>query len=98
VLAGLLFQGLYRTDWQHFSMRSVWSIVFGVTLGLGITYGFLAMGPFSGGHYINAFAAAWGITIVSVAGTRVFVKRLSAALRAGSEAAPGPRLTKDLTR
>jgi len=97
VLAGLLLQGLYRTDWQHFSVRSAWSIVVGVTLGLGVTFSVLAAGPFSDAPDVTTFAAAWATTVVSVVGTRLFVKWLNAALRSGSEAGPEPRLTKDLT-
>jgi len=97
VLAGLLFQGLYRTDWQHFSMRSAWSIMVGVTLGLGVTFGFLARGAFSGERNVTIFAAAWATTVVSVVGTRLFVKSLNAALRSGRESGPEPTLSKDLT-
>jgi hypothetical protein len=71
--------------------------VVGVTLGLGVTFGFLAAGPFSGGRNLITFAAAWATTVVSVVGTRLFVKSLNAALRSGNDAGPEPRLTKDLT-
>jgi UDP-GlcNAc:undecaprenyl-phosphate/decaprenyl-phosphate GlcNAc-1-phosphate transferase len=97
VLTGLLLQGVYRTDWQHFSRHVAWSIVVGVTLGIAVPFGLFVFGPLGSGDQVATFVAAWGTIVGSVIGTRVFVKSLNAALRSGREAAPDPRLTKDVT-
>lgn len=81
VLVGLFVQGLYRTDWQHFSLHEVRAIVAGSGLGLGATFVALAVARGLGGSPASVFVIAFGATVLMLAGTRLFVRTLADSLR-----------------
>lgn len=81
VLLGLFVQGLYRADWQHFSLHEVRAIVAGSVLGLGATFAALTVAQGLGSYPISIFVVAFGATVLMLAGTRLFVRTLADSLR-----------------
>jgi UDP-GlcNAc:undecaprenyl-phosphate GlcNAc-1-phosphate transferase len=88
VLAGLLVQGLYRTDWQHFSLREAFTIAVGSTIGLSAT--FALFGRLGDG--VAVFFVALAATMLAIAGTRLFARVLDLALRSGQKIDQDPHL------
>jgi hypothetical protein len=88
VLAGLLAQGVYRTDWQHFSLREGFTIAVGSTIGLSAAF------ALSGrlGDGVAVFAMALIATMLAIGGTRLFARALDLALRAGQKIDQDPHL------
>jgi UDP-GlcNAc:undecaprenyl-phosphate GlcNAc-1-phosphate transferase len=88
VLLGLFVQGLYRTDWQHFSLHEVRAIVAGTTLGMAATFVALSLAEGLGRYPASVFVIALGGTVLMLAGSRLFVRSLADWLRrepAGAE-------------
>jgi UDP-GlcNAc:undecaprenyl-phosphate/decaprenyl-phosphate GlcNAc-1-phosphate transferase len=88
VLAGLLAQGLYRTDWQQFSLREGFTIAVGTTIGLSAT--FALFGRLGDG--LAVFVIALGATMLAIAGTRLFARALDLALRSSQKIEQDPHL------
>ena len=85
VLAGLLARGFYRMDWPYMSSREAASIAVCTTFGLALTFGLFLMATGANGGLL-LFVAACLITIGALAGTRLFVRALDAALRSKASA------------
>lgn len=81
VLLGLFVQGLYRTDWQHFSLHEVRAIVAGSALGLTAAFVAMALAEGFGTYPTSVFIIAFGATVLTLAGTRLFVRTLADKLR-----------------
>lgn len=81
VLLGLFALGLYRTDWQHFSLHEVRAIVTGSALGLTATFVTSRVLERLGGLSVSVFVVAFGATVLMLAGTRLFVRTLADSLR-----------------
>lgn len=81
VLLGLFALGLYRTDWQHFSLYEVRSIVAGTATGLAAAAAVMALTGRASGLPLGVFAVAFGGTVLMLAGTRLFVRTLADSLR-----------------
>lgn len=81
VLVGLFARGLYRTDWQHFSLYELRAILAGTALGLVAAFAALAF--FAPALDIGSalFVIAFGANVMMLAGTRAFVRILADALR-----------------
>jgi UDP-GlcNAc:undecaprenyl-phosphate GlcNAc-1-phosphate transferase len=81
VLLGLFVRGLYRSDWQHFSLHEMRAIIAGTALGLIATFGVLTL--FLPGQRISpsVFAVAFGAIVMMLGGTRAFVRMLADGLR-----------------
>ncbi len=81
VLVGLFARGLYRTDWQHFSLHELKTIIAGAALGLAATFAALTL--LEGDQSISPtlFLVAFGAVVLMLAGTRAFVRMLADALR-----------------
>jgi UDP-GlcNAc:undecaprenyl-phosphate GlcNAc-1-phosphate transferase len=88
VLLGLFAQGLYRTDWQHFSLHEVRAIVAGTTLGMAATFVALTLAEGWGRYPASVFVIALGAIVLMLSGSRLFVRSLADWLRrepAGAE-------------
>ncbi len=81
VLLGLFVQGLYRTDWQHFSLHEVRAIVAGTALGIAATLVALTVAEGLGSYPASVFVIAFGATVLMLAGSRLFVRTLADWLR-----------------
>lgn len=80
VLVGLFGRGLYRTDWQHFSLHELRAILTGTALGLLATFAVLAfIAP--GQASVTVFIVAFAAEMLMLAGTRAFVRMLADSLR-----------------
>jgi len=82
-LMALSARGLYRSEWRHFSLHEVRTIVTGLTIGfvaavLLVTYAFRFEG-----YSRSVFVLAWGAAILGLGGARLFVRSLAEALRQG---------------
>lgn len=80
VLIGLFVRGLYRTDWQHFSVHEIRAIVSGAVLGLAASLGVLIVSGLASAWLYGLVAVALGGTVLLLAGSRLFVRGLADAL------------------
>jgi UDP-GlcNAc:undecaprenyl-phosphate GlcNAc-1-phosphate transferase len=81
VLVGIFARGLYRADWQHFSLHEIRAIGSGAALGLAVTAVVLA-GAGRGGEVVwPVFVVAFGALVLMLAGTRLFIRSLAELLR-----------------
>lgn len=80
VLLGLFARGLYRTDWQHFSVHEIRDIVGGAVLGLAACLGILLLSRMATTWPFGLVAVALGGTVLMLAGSRLFVRGLADAL------------------
>lgn len=81
VLVGLFARGLYRADWQHFSLHELRAILAGAALGLLATFGALTMLEGSQAVSPALFIVGFGAVVLMLAGTRAFVRMLADSLR-----------------
>jgi UDP-GlcNAc:undecaprenyl-phosphate GlcNAc-1-phosphate transferase len=77
VLVGLYARGLYRTDWHHVSLHEIRAIVGGTALGLGGMLLALQLTPYQAGRRPGLAAVAFGVHVLMLAGSRVFVRMLA---------------------
>ena len=68
VLLGLFARGLYRTDWQHFSLHEIRAIVSGTTLGLAIAFVVLRLADHPVGGRAGLGIVAVGANVLMLAG------------------------------
>lgn len=87
VLVGLFVRGLYRSDWQHFSLHEMRAILAGAALGLTATYAALAVFARSQPISLSVFIVAFGAVVLMLGGTRAFVRMLADVLRRHPEGA-----------
>jgi UDP-GlcNAc:undecaprenyl-phosphate GlcNAc-1-phosphate transferase len=80
ILVALFSRGLYRTDWQHFSLHEIRAIVTGTLLGLVVTLILLMLSGNDIGRRYGLGAVALGTTVLMLAGSRLFVRSLADAL------------------
>jgi UDP-GlcNAc:undecaprenyl-phosphate GlcNAc-1-phosphate transferase len=80
LLVGLFARGLYRTDWQHFSLHELRAILAGTALGLAATWAVLRLGEREAVS-TSLFIVAFGAVVLMLAGTRGFVRMLADSLR-----------------
>jgi UDP-GlcNAc:undecaprenyl-phosphate GlcNAc-1-phosphate transferase len=81
VLVSLFARGLYRAEWKHFSLHEIKIVLTGATLGtLAATLLFTYLFSFTG-FSRGVLVVAWGAAVLSLSGTRVFVRLLAEALR-----------------
>ena len=80
VLLGLFGRGLYRTDWQHFSLHEIRAILSGATLGLGAAFVVLLLAGHAVGSRAGLGGVALGAAVLMLAGNRLFVRALADAL------------------
>ncbi len=88
VLVALFARGLYRSDWQHFSLHELRIIITGTALGLAGTLAVLTVLEPGQPLSPTLLLVAFGAVLLMLAGTRAFVRMLADALRhhpAGSE-------------
>ncbi|MCA1584383.1 MAG: hypothetical protein LC791_06300 [Acidobacteria bacterium] len=81
VLLGLFVRGLYRTDWQHFSLHEVRAIGAGTALGLTAAFVTMSLAEGIGSYSVSVFIIAFGATVLMLAGTRLSVRSLADGLR-----------------
>lgn len=87
VLVALFARGLYRTDWQHFSLHELRAILAGAALGLVATVVAIAVLEPAQSISPSLFLVAFGAIVSMLAGTRGFVRMLSDMLRRHPEGA-----------
>jgi UDP-GlcNAc:undecaprenyl-phosphate GlcNAc-1-phosphate transferase len=73
--------GLYRTDWQTFSLHEVKAIVAGITIGT-MVQGLILVAAFDQGAGVSVvLVAAWGAAVLALTGSRGVVRALVDSLR-----------------
>lgn len=80
VLVGLFVRGLYRSDWQHFSVHEIRAIASGAVLGLAVSLGVLIVSGIPTSWLYGLVGVALGATMLMLAGSRVFVRGLADAV------------------
>lgn len=73
--------GLYRTDWQTFSLHEVKAIVAGVTIGTLLHGLLLVVGFQLGASSFLLLAVVWGAAVLALTGSRGVIRALSDSLR-----------------
>jgi len=73
--------GLYRTDWQTFSMHEARIITLGVSLGALTQAAVLWMAFDMGSASLGVVAIAWGSTIIGLTGSRGIIRALAESVR-----------------
>jgi UDP-GlcNAc:undecaprenyl-phosphate GlcNAc-1-phosphate transferase len=81
VLVALFARGLYRSDWQTFSLHETRAIIAGALLGLAATVAALTLLEPDRSISPTLFVVAFGAVVLMLAGTRAFVRMLADALR-----------------
>ena len=83
ILVALFARGLYRSEWRHFSLHEIKVIVVGVSMGILVTVLLLTYIFRFVGYSRAVFVLAWGAAILTLSGSRVFVRMLADELRPG---------------
>jgi UDP-GlcNAc:undecaprenyl-phosphate GlcNAc-1-phosphate transferase len=73
--------GLYRTDWQTFSLHEVKAIVAGVTIGTLLHGLVLVVGFGLGTSGLLVLIVVWGAAVLALTGSRGVIRALSDSLR-----------------
>jgi len=81
LLVMLYARGLYRTDWQHFSLYEMRAIIVGTALGLSATVAALTVVEGDRPISPTLFIVAFGAVVLMLTGTRAFVRMLADSLR-----------------
>ena len=82
-LLPLAMFGLYRTDWQTFSMHEARIITFAITLG-ALTQAAVLWTAFGmGSASLGVTSIAWGATIIGLTGSRGVIRALAESVRRG---------------
>jgi UDP-GlcNAc:undecaprenyl-phosphate GlcNAc-1-phosphate transferase len=77
LLLPLAVFGLYRTDWQTFSLHEARIIVLGITLGMLTQMAVLWAGFEMGAPALGVTSIAWGAAILGLTGSRGIVRALA---------------------
>jgi len=82
-LMALSARGLYRSEWRHFSLYEVRTIVVGLTVGVAVAILLVTYIFRFEGYSRAVFVLAWGAAILGLGGARLFVRSLAEEFRQG---------------
>jgi UDP-GlcNAc:undecaprenyl-phosphate/decaprenyl-phosphate GlcNAc-1-phosphate transferase len=77
LLLGVSSRGLYRTDWQTFSLHEVRAIASGTLIGMGATLVALAMWFDIESYTLAVLTVSWGAAVLMLAGSRGIIRVLA---------------------